>query len=114
MKFFDYPYYLNVYYNVMFKHKDIAKQCRLKWDPDMKKWYSKHELYNFTAGDNWIDFDGLCIKFDIEDFKITDQFNRDYPEYNDETHDEFDGRINILTSQVLEKYNELERTYFLI
>lgn len=102
MNLFNYPMFLNVYYNVKYSQKELAKTRRLRWDSDKKKWYSKHELYNFHNGDDWIDLDGVCIVFDIIDFKITNGL------YNDINHSEYNNRIDIFKSLVMKQYNKLK------
>jgi len=92
-----YPkFFLNIYYNVKYSQKETAKQHKLRYDPNNKKWYSKHELYNFHNGEHWVDLDNICLKFEILNiYKITDKYNKYYSEYDD--------TIKIFSEQVNEK-----------
>ncbi len=100
MSFFG-NHFLNIYYNVKFSQKEEAKKNGLRWDPDIKKWHTQHELFKLHNGDINPDVNGMCDLFDIVEYKITDKFNRDCREYN---HINMDDMINTVN----EKYEQLK------
>jgi hypothetical protein len=75
--------FLYVYYDVKYSQKDDAKRRRLRWDPEVKKWYSMHRLINFHNGDMWPDNSNLCIKYKMIDFKIKNKYNWERPQSDD-------------------------------
>lgn len=67
----QYKNYITIFYNVAYCERDKAKQNKLKWNPDKKFWFSKHEIVNCERLKS---SDGLCPLFPIVKYK----FDYDY------------------------------------
>lgn len=59
-------YSVNIYYDIAYKFKDMAKSKGLRWDVDKKLWYSIHKI----SDDDKVDLNNLTDLFEIVDYKF--------------------------------------------
>lgn len=92
---FQYKNYITIFYIVAYCEKEQAKQYRLKWNPDKKKWFSKHQIVNCESLES---SDGICPLFPIAEYKF------DY-DYNQNVKDKIIDEVN---NYIAQKKYEIE------
>ncbi len=84
---FQYKNYITIFYNVAYCEREQAKQNKLKWNPDKKFWFSKHQIVN---NEHLLSTNGICTLFPIVKYK----FDYDYEQnVKDKIFDEVNNYI---------------------